>query len=159
MLIENSYFSKANYPEHGTAIASVRAGNVIGGGDWSQDRIIPDIIKSIEENRPLYIRNPNATRPWQHVLEPLSGYILLAEKLFYDGVNYSEAWNFGPNKDCSISVLDLVKKLDSIWDKKFLWEIDNGIHPKESHFLQLDISKAQQKLSWNPVLSIEDTLA
>ncbi len=155
----NSYFSKTNYPEHRTAIASVRAGNVIGGGDWSKDRIIPDIIKSIEENRPLLIRNPNATRPWQHVLEPLSGYILLAEKLFYDGVNYSEAWNFGPNKDCSISVLDLVKKLDSIWDKKILWEIDNGVHPKESHFLQLDISKAQQKLSWNPVLSIKDTLS
>jgi CDP-glucose 4,6-dehydratase len=153
-----SYFPTNNYNNHGVALASVRAGNVIGGGDWSEDRIIPDIIKSIENDFTLNIRNPHATRPWQHVLEPLGGYMSLAEKLYLDGSNFSEAWNFGPNEDCSISVIDLVKKLDSLWNKNIHWKIDENNHPKESHYLRLDISKSEKRLSWEPLLDLETTL-
>lgn len=153
-----SFFATNNYDEHGVALASARAGNVIGGGDWSDDRIIPDIIRSVEQKIDLDIRNPNATRPWQHVLEPLAGYMTLAEKLYIDGINFSEAWNFGPNENCSISVLDLVKKLDTLWDKSINWNIDKGNHPKESNYLRLDISKSKNKLSWKPLLDIDTTL-
>ena len=143
--------------DQGIGVASVRAGNVIGGGDWADDRLIPDILRSFEKNKPIVIRNPKATRPWQHVLEPLSGYLILAQKLYEDQKEYAEGWNFGPNeKD--------VKPVDWILDKMIVkwpsssWELDKNSNPHEADFLKLDISKAESKLGWNPVWELSQTL-
>lgn len=153
-----SYFSNTNYPEHRNAIASARAGNVIGGGDWSQDRLIPDAIKAFESRRTLRIRNPQATRPWQHVLEPLSGYLILAQALYERGVEFMGAWNFGPDLQDSRPVKEVVDLLISQWGSPAFWEQDTGEHSHEALLLNLDISKARANLGWEPKWHLEKAI-
>ena len=131
-------------------IASGRAGNVIGGGDWSEDRLIPDFFKSLENNEPVIIRNPSATRPWQHVLEPLSGYLLLAEQLYLNGDRYAEAWNFGPEENDVKSVRSIIEYLVERWGDGSSWIHDESEQPHEAQLLKLDISKAKKLLGWRP---------
>jgi len=138
-------------------LASVRAGNVIGGGDWADDRLIPDILRSFEKNKPVVIRNPEATRPWQHVLEPLSGYLILAQKLYKNQKNYAEEWNFGPNEKDVKPVDWILNKMITKWPNSS-WELDQNSNPHEADFLKLDISKAESKLGWNPVWELSQTL-
>lgn len=146
-----SFFNPNNYNEHGVAIASARAGNVIGGGDWSKDRLIPDCIKSLTENKVINIRSPQAIRPWQHVLEPLNGYILLAEKLYIEGPKYDGAWNFGPEDQDTKSVEWIVKRMCERWGNKGNYIIDEeNINPHEANVLKLDCSKAKTELNWCP---------
>ena len=155
----SSYFNPFEYKQHGVGIATARAGNVIGGGDWSKDRLIPDILNTIHMDAPVQLRNPNAIRPWQHVLEPLRGYITLAEKLYGDGQKFSEAWNFGPEMMDCISVLDIAKGLISISGANSDIEvIDNVGQPHEAGLLKLDISKARSNLLWYPNISIKEAL-
>jgi CDP-glucose 4,6-dehydratase len=146
----NSYFHPEKYTEHGIAIASARAGNVIGGGDWAEDRLIPDIMRAIAQGQPVHIRNPHATRPWQHVLEPLSGYLVLAEKLYTEGAAYAEGWNFGPHDDDAKPVQWIVEKLTQTWGEGASWTLNSGDHPHEAHYLKLDCSKAKARLNWHP---------
>lgn len=155
----NSYFPEKNYDQHKKIIVSVRAGNVIGGGDWSVDRIIPDCIRALESNREIVIRNPNAIRPWQHVLEPLSGYLLLTEKILTEGVCFSGAWNFGPTLNNMVSVKQLVTGIIKIWGYGD-WVLPNEKQDEfhEATFLNLDISKAKFKLNWEPKWSLQQTL-
>lgn len=155
----NSYFHPENYREHGVAIASARAGNVIGGGDWAEDRLIPDIMRSITQGKPVNIRNPHAIRPWQHVLEPLAGYMRLAQKLYEEGVAYAEGWNFGPNDADARPVQWIVESLTKAWGEDASWLQDEGTHPHEAHYLKLDCSKAKARLNWQPKWHLEDTLA
>lgn len=154
----NSYFHPDKYQTHGIAIASGRAGNVIGGGDWAEDRLIPDIMRAITEGKSVHIRNPHATRPWQHVLEPLSGYLALAQKLYEDGANYAEGWNFGPNDEDAKPVQWIVEKLTQTWGEGASWILDGGDHPHEAHYLKLDCSKAKARLDWHPRWHLEETL-
>jgi len=158
----NSFFPVERYSEHQVAIATARAGNVIGGGDWSQDRLIADIARAFGAGETLQIRNPQATRPWQHVLEPLRGYLALAEKLVLEGTNYSGAWNFGPRHDDARPVGWIVEHLASRWaaagGPPRRWQIDPGPHPHEAQMLQLDWTKALQELGWRPALSLPEAL-
>lgn len=131
------------------AIASARAGNVIGGGDWAADRLIPDSIRSILNNQKIVIRNPLSIRPWQHVLEPLGGYLLLAEKLFQEGEKFASAWNFGPSDDDAKPVEWIVQEICRKWEGAS-YEVDNGSHPHEAQYLKLDCSKAAAELKWRP---------
>jgi CDP-glucose 4,6-dehydratase len=146
----NSYFNPEKYNEHGVAIGSGRAGNVIGGGDWAEDRLIPDMIRAITSGQSVGIRNPNSIRPWQHVLEPLSGYLLLAQKLYLEGPEFAEAWNFGPNDDDAKSVQWILDTLTKSWGEGARWKLDGGNHPHEAHYLKLDCSKAKLRLNWHP---------
>ena len=146
----NSFFDGGRDAERGVAIASARAGNVIGGGDWSEDRIVPDFFRAVEAGTPLRVRNPQAIRPWQHVLEPLSGYLLLAEKLHTQGPAFAEAWNFGPHASDAISVQRVVERMASFWGNDARWVVDDGSHLKEANCLKLECSKAQQLLGWFP---------
>ncbi len=134
----------------GIAVASARAGNVIGGGDWAADRLVPDILRAFEQNKPVVIRNPNATRPWQHVLEPLSGYLALAEHLYTDGQAFAEGWNFGPKDDDAQPVQWIVEHMVNSWGNGASWQQDGGTHPHEANYLKLDISKAKARLGWQP---------
>ncbi|MDE1462271.1 CDP-glucose 4,6-dehydratase [Spartinivicinus poritis] len=154
----NSFFPKTQYDSHQTGIASVRAGNVIGGGDWAEDRLIPDIICSLRKNRDIILRNPYAIRPWQHVLEPLSGYLLLAEKLFTEGNDFSEAWNFGPRDQEAKEVQWIVEAMVKIWDERITWSIDADNQPHEAFYLKLDCSKAFSKLGWEPQWKLFDAI-
>jgi len=133
----------------GVALASARAGNVIGGGDWAEDRLIPDFLRALDANESLNIRSPEATRPWQHVLEPLSGYLLLAERLFTDGVEFAEAWNFGPLDEDARSVRWIVEQLAEL-RPDLNWQCDSAPQTHEAHYLKLDSSKAGQRLPWQP---------
>jgi len=153
-----SFFNPSDYANHGTAVATARAGNVIGGGDWAADRLIPDITRSFTLGEQVLIRSPHATRPWQHVLEPLRGYLQLSEQLYTDGPNYSEAWNFGPNDTDAKTVSWIVTHLADLWGDGASWGIDKGPHPHEANFLKLDISKARSMLSWEPKLDIRQAL-
>jgi len=154
----SSFFNPENFSHHGVAIATVRAGNVIGGGDWAGDRLIPDILMAIEKGSPVTIRNPNAIRPWQHVLEPISGYMQLAERMISDGPTYSEAWNFGPNDNDARPVSWIVDRMVNIWGNGASWQIDNSEQPHEATYLKLDISKAKTKLQWQPRINLEQAL-
>jgi CDP-glucose 4,6-dehydratase len=155
----NSYFHPDKYQNHGVAIASGRAGNVIGGGDWADDRLIPDIMRAITEGRPVHIRNPHATRPWQHVLEPLSGYLVLAQKLYESGgASFAEGWNFGPNDEDAKPVQWIVENLTQNWGEGASWVLDGGDHPHEAHYLKLDCSKAKARLDWHPRWHLEEAL-
>lgn len=154
----NSYFHPDKYLQHGVAIASARAGNVIGGGDWAGDRLIPDILRAIIEGKSVNIRNPHAIRPWQHVLEPLSGYLQLAEKLYKEGATYAEGWNFGPNDEDAKPVQWIVEKLTQSWGEGASWVLDGGDHPHEAHYLKLDCSKAKARLDWHPRWHLDKTL-
>lgn len=150
----NSFFNTSD----SAYIASARAGNVIGGGDWSHDRLIPDILQSFEKNEPVIVRNPKSTRPWQHVLEPLSGYLILAEKLYTDGDRFAGAWNFGPaDEDCK-SVEWILNTMTPIWGERASWKLDESSHPHEAGFLKLDCSKASQFLNWKPQWTLKHTL-
>lgn len=154
----NSFFNPAKYSEHRVALASARAGNVIGGGDWAEDRLIPDILRAISEDRPVVIRSPHAIRPWQHVLEPLSGYLILAQKLYEDGDVYGEGWNFGPNDEDAKPVQWIVEHLTRQWGEGASWKLDGGDHPHEAHYLKLDCSKAKMRLDWQPRWHLAHTL-
>lgn len=141
-----------------TAIATVRAGNVIGGGDWTKDRLIPDIIAAFEAGKPAQIRYPCAIRPWQHVLEPLRGYLTLAELLYNEGSDYAQGWNFGPNDEDAKPVNWIVKKMAELWGQGASWRIDDADHPHEANYLKLDITKARSRLNWQPALNLEEAL-
>jgi len=154
----NSFFNPAKYNEHKVALASVRAGNVIGGGDWAADRLIPDILRAISDNKPVVIRSPHAIRPWQHVLEPLSGYLLLAQNLYEEGVAHAEGWNFGPNDEDAKPVQWIVERLTEQWGDGASWQLDGGDHPHEAHYLKLDCSKAKMRLHWQPRWHLAHTL-
>lgn len=147
-----SYFSSPNSVNH---IASARAGNVIGGGDWSRDRLIPDAIKAFEANEPLIVRNPMATRPWQHVLEPLSGYLTLAQALYERGAVFASGWNFGPRDEDNRSVQEVVDLLILDWGGSACWEKEGSEHPYEANFLKLDCSKARSQLGWTSKWNLE----
>ena len=155
----SSFFNANNYAQHGVATATVRAGNVIGGGDWAQDRLIPDILAAFEQGRRVDIRNPHAIRPWQHVMEPLRGYITLAEQLFEHGPSFGEGWNFGPNDEDAKPVVWIVEQMAALWGADALWQVDTGEHPHEARYLKLDISKARSRLDWHPALRLKDALA
>jgi len=155
----HSYFPSDKYSEHATAVASVRAGNVIGGGDWAEDRLIPDIIRAVKDDKKIRIRNPNSIRPWQHVLEPLSGYIQLAKSLHSDGAQFSEAWNFGPIDRDAKPVQWIVEYITKKWGRESSWELDEGNHPHEANYLKLDCSKANENLSWRPKWNLEMALS
>lgn len=154
----SSFFNPDDYVKHGVALATVRAGNVIGGGDWAQDRLIPDIVSAFEQGKPVHIRNPHAIRPWQHVMEPLRGYLMLTEKLVEYGPDYAEAWNFGPNDEDAKPVGWIVEQMAARWGIGVQWRLDAGEHPHEAGYLKLDISKARSRLYWRPALSLEDAL-
>lgn len=136
-------------------LASARAGNVIGGGDFAPDRLIPDFMRAIMEDRPIKIRSPKAIRPWQHVLEPLSGYLLLAKHLWMHGQNFAESWNFGPDDKDAQPVEYIINQLIQLWGKKARWELDDEKHVHEANCLKLDASKARLKLNWNPKWPLE----
>jgi CDP-glucose 4,6-dehydratase len=153
-----SFFRDKNAASTRTALATVRAGNVIGGGDWTRDRLIPDIIGAILERRPVKVRNPNAVRPWQHVLEPLCGYLDLAERLWGTGDKFAEAWNFGPSDRDSKPVAWLVARLVDEWGDSAGWEVDDGAHPHEAHYLRVDSSKAHARLGWFPRWDLDTAL-
>lgn len=154
-----SYFNPKEYSQHGKSIASVRAGNVIGGGDWAQDRIIPDCIRALEAGNPIEIRNPQAIRPWQHVLEPLSGYMLLAQKMWNEPTKYCEGWNFGPRMESVATVWDIASKVVECYGKGELKDLSNSKSLHEAKLLMLDISKAKFELGWKPRLDIYTTVA
>ena len=154
----SSFFNANTHAQHGVAVATVRAGNVIGGGDWAQDRLIPDILAAFEQGKLVDIRNPHAIRPWQHVLEPLRGYLTLAERLYVCGPDYAEGWNFGPNDEDAKPVGWIVEKMAGLWGNDANWRIDTGAHPHEAAYLKLDISKARSRLDWHPALRLDDAL-
>ena len=157
-LVTASY-RKSFFEEKGIGLASVRAGNVIGGGDWATDRLIPDILRAFEKNEPVVVRNPNAIRPWQHVLEPLSGYIKLAELLYINPDKYGEGWNFGPNELDARPVSWILDHMVDAWPDKASWVLDGQTnHPHEANYLKLDISKAKSQLGWQPIWSLDKSL-
>ncbi|MCL5276199.1 MAG: CDP-glucose 4,6-dehydratase [Deltaproteobacteria bacterium] len=153
-----SFFNPGDFKKHGKVIATVRAGNVIGGGDWTQDRIIPDCIRALEEDKPIKVRNPQSVRPWQHVLEPLNGYLLLASKIYADPIKYSGAWNFGPNTDSVITVKEVVEKVIKYYRKGIWKDTSNQKELHEAKLLNLDISKAKLLLGWKPLLNIDEAI-
>ena len=153
-----SFMNPVDYAKHGKSIASVRAGNVIGGGDWAKDRIIPDCIRAIEAGKPIAIRNRHAVRPWQHVLEPLSGYMLLAQKMWENPTEYCEGWNFGPKMDSVVPVWDVATMLTKTYGKGGLLDQTDPNAPHEANLLKLDITKAQMRLGWKPRLSTKEAV-
>jgi CDP-glucose 4,6-dehydratase len=154
----NSFFNPSDYAEHGLALASARAGNVIGGGDWGEDRLVPDCIRSFLKNEKCVIRQPKSTRPWQHVLEPLGGYLLLAENLYDAGSKFAQAWNFGPFDRDAKSVEWVVNRLCEKWNKSVGYEMESGPQAHEARYLKLDCSKAMTELGWAPKWDIEIAL-
>ena len=154
----NSFFPPAGYSSHGVAIASTRAGNVIGGGDWGEDRLLPDIVRSILADRPVIIRNPNAIRPWQHVLEPLSGYLRLAERLWEKGAEFAGGWNFGPDDDDCKPVQWILETLNHKWHGGIKWISSSAENPHEADYLSLDCSKSNRLLGWSPKLNLAAAL-
>ncbi|PJI10403.1 CDP-glucose 4,6-dehydratase [Clostridium sp. CT7] len=154
----NSFFNLNDYSKHGKVVASVRAGNVIGGGDFAQDRIVPDCIGAIEKGDIINIRSPHSVRPWQFVLEPLSGYMLLAAKLYNEPLKYSGAWNFGPNETLNIEVKDVVNQIIKSYGKGKWKDVSNEAKPHEANLLTLDCSKAREFLGWQQALNFEETI-
>lgn len=154
----SSAYRKSFLQQAGIAMATVRAGNVIGGGDWALDRLVPDILRALQHGQPVAIRNPHAIRPWQHVLEPLSGYLLLAECLYQHGQQDAEGWNFGPRDEDAQPVQWIVEKLCEAWGNHATWTLQAGDHPHEANYLKLDISKARQRLSWTPRWTLQTAL-
>lgn len=153
-----SFFNPEHYGDHRKSIASVRAGNVIGGGDWASDRIIPDCIRALEASNPIDIRSPKSIRPWQHVLEPLSGYMLLAKKMWDDPVGYCEGWNFGPNLESVATVWDVATEVIECYGSGTLRDVSDPHALHEAKLLMLDISKARLRLGWRPRLDLPATV-
>jgi CDP-glucose 4,6-dehydratase len=149
-----SFFNDSNY----AVLASARAGNVIGGGDWAADRLIPDILRAFEKNEPVIVRNPMSTRPWQHVLEPLSGYLVLAQHLYEERSNVAEGWNFGPSDEDCKPVSWILDKMVSHWGNGASWQLDKNNNPHEAGYLKLDCSKAGMRLNWYPKWNLQYTL-
>jgi CDP-glucose 4,6-dehydratase len=154
----SSYFNAARYHEHGVALASGRAGNVIGGGDWAKDRLIPDMLRAIDKQQAVQIRNPASIRPWQHVLEPLSGYLSLAEHLYLHGSAFAEGFNFGPHDADAKPVEWIVERLCQEWGEGASWALDGQPQPHEATYLKLDCSKARTRLGWQPRWNLGQTL-
>ena len=154
----NSFFNVNKYEQHQKSIASARAGNVIGGGDWNNDRIIPDIIRSLQKNSNIEVRNPGAVRPWQHVLEPLSGYLQLAMLLDSDPLSFSKAYNFGPLPADHLSVKELVEDVIQTWGSGSWKDISDPLQPHEAGLLKLDIGRAKKELQWDPKLSAKEAI-
>lgn len=155
----NSFYSASDASGGpNVSIASVRAGNVIGGGDWAADRLVPDMIKAFAQNDPVVIRNPDAIRPWQHVVEPLAGYLMLAEEMYANPGDYASGWNFGPLADEARSVGWVVEKLTSFWGEGASWQKDTDSHPHEANYLKLDCTKARSQIGWQPKLSTDMAL-
>lgn len=150
-----SFFNQKEHSQHQKGIAVARAGNVIGGGDWSENRIIPDIVRALSANEPVIIRNPASIRPWQHVLEPLGAYLILGMKLFQDPLNFGEEWNFGPYIMDTVPVLSLVKKAISIWGSGEYKILQEQITKHEAGLLKLDISKAEAMMKWRPLMTCD----
>ncbi len=157
-LVTNAYKTSFFKDKPNVGIATARAGNVIGGGDWSNDRLIPDVLKALTNNHGITIRNPDAIRPWQHVLEPLGGYLKLAENLFSRPLDFSEPWNFGPADEGAQKVSKVVEIIASLWGKDTKWTTQKGQHPREAQLLMLDVSKAKAKLGWSPKWSLYKAL-
>jgi CDP-glucose 4,6-dehydratase len=153
-----SFFSSAKGGTGGAGVASARAGNVIGGGDWATDRLIPDAMRAVLEGKDLLIRHPQATRPWQHVLEPLGGYLTLAEKLWQQPERFSESWNFGPNESDILSVSTLLECLGELWGPGLSWQFDDGTHPHEAPYLSLNCTKSKVELGWEPRWNLNSAL-
>lgn len=154
----SSAYRKSFLGKAGIAMATARAGNVIGGGDWAQDRLLPDILRALQQRQSVLIRNPHAIRPWQHVMEPLSGYLVLAERLYRHGQLDAEGWNFGPRDEDARPVQWIVERLCKTWGDGANWTLQPGEHPHEAGFLKLDISKARQRLGWAPRWTLETAL-
>jgi CDP-glucose 4,6-dehydratase len=154
----DSFFQPKDRSGHGVSIATARSGNVIGGGDWAHDRLVPDCIRAFQKKEQVRIRYPQATRPWQHVLEPLAGYLALARKLFEEGQSLSGAWNFGPAINDSRPVETIVERLVQLWGPGASYAIDEGENPHESVLLSLDNTKAFRLLSWKPRMKVDTAL-
>jgi CDP-glucose 4,6-dehydratase len=154
----NSFFSNSSKAQHGIALASARAGNVIGGGDWAPDRLVPDIIRALLEQRLVVIRYPKSIRPWQHVLEPLCGYLTLLQKLIDFESDFAEGWNFGPRDQDARSVRWIVERLAALWGTEATWKYDETEQLHESHYLKLDCTKAMERLGWEPKLTLSQAL-
>lgn len=154
----NSYFNPSEYHMHGVAIGSARAGNVIGGGDWSDERLIPDILRAFVAGKPAEIRNPHAIRPWQHVLEPLTGYLRLAQTLYEKGPAFGGGWNFGPSENDARSVGWVMDGMIREWGGGASWKAADGHHPHEANYLKLDSSKSKALLQWGPTWSLQEAL-
>ena len=154
----SSAYRQSFFQQGGPALATARAGNVIGGGDWASDRLVPDILRAFERNEPVVIRNPHSTRPWQHVLEPLAGYLTLAQRLWEHGSAFAEGWNLGPREEDARPVQWIVEHLVDLWGHGARWQLDGGTHPHEAHYLKLDISKARSRLGWQPSWRLADAL-
>jgi CDP-glucose 4,6-dehydratase len=153
-----SAYRRSFFANSDIAVASARAGNVVGGGDWALDRLVPDILRAFESQRKVMIRNPDSIRPWQYVLEPLSGYLRLAEMLYTQGQAWAEGWNFGPNDEDAQPVNWIVEKMAAAWGNGAAWELDGEQHPHEAHYLKLDISKAKARLDWRPRWNLAKSL-
>jgi len=153
-----SFFNPADVARFGKSLASARAGNVFGGGDWQVDRILPDCIRHLEKEESIVVRNPYAVRPWQHVLEPLSGYLMLAEKLFMNPGVYEGAWNFGPEDSSFLTVGALVDTIINAWGSGLWEDRSNPDAVHEAHLLKLDIAKAKAMLGWTPVWAIDQAV-
>ena len=153
-----SAYRRSFFRDGGVGLASGRAGNVIGGGDWAADRLIPDILRAFERDEAVMIRNPHSTRPWQHVLEPLSGYLTLAQLLWEHGAEFAEGWNFGPREEDAQPVRWIVEHLVARWEPRASWQLDGGDHPHEAHYLRLDTSKARSRLGWRARWDLAEAL-
>jgi len=153
-----SFFDSKIHSANRVAIASARAGNVIGGGDWAEDRLVPDIMRAMMAGQAVMIRNPEAIRPWQHVLDPLAGYMVLTERLYVDGSKYAESWNFGPSDEDAKPVSWIAQRLTELWGRGIGWQVAGNQHPHETHYLKLDCSKAIARLGWLPQWNIDQAL-
>lgn len=154
-----AYFNPAEYPGHGVALATARAGNVIGGGDWKRDALVPDTIRALLKGEQTELRNPHATRPWQFVLDPLRGYLMLAERLHGGELDFADAWNFGPHDTSVRTVGWVAEELHRLWGSPYPPQKDTAAHPHEDTLLKLDVSRASAKLRWHTLIPVETTLA
>jgi CDP-glucose 4,6-dehydratase len=153
-----SFFPPVTLDRHGICVATVRAGNVIGGGDWGEDRLLPDAVRAVESGRTLRVRSPGAVRPWQHVLNPLAGYLMLAERLC-ESAQVARAWNFGPPAGEARTVGRLVERLGALWEGELTWQLDDAANPPEAEHLELDSTAAREQLGWRPRWGLEEALA
>ena len=154
----DSFFNPKEFERHRLSLSSVRSGNVIGGGDWAKDRLIPDIVNGVSKRTPIQIRNIKSVRPWQFVLEPLFGYLLLAQRMWKEGKEFSEPWNFGPDETDCISVKGILEKISAEWDDGFSWKEDTRNKTHEAAMLKLDCTKAKKRLGWNTKLDVNETI-